>query len=113
MKTVKGKINKKTKTVKGKINKKKEEKVSFIKSPYAVVKFIEEKNKLFESIPESWFINEEKTTCYWPPKGGRSVTLRAMSQDVPDGDWEVCECTVVSLGHGKFYIIFLVRDDGM
>ncbi len=81
------------------------EKIVFRNSEYAVIKFIENRIKLFESIPESWFINEERTACYWPPKTGKSFKLRAINQDIPDWDWEIYECIVVSGGHGK-YIYF-------
>lgn len=78
------------------------EKIVFEKCKYAVIKFIDYKSKLFESIPESWFVNEEKTACYWPPKTGRSFKLRALNQDAPDWDWVIYECIVVSEGHGKY-----------
>lgn len=84
------------KPTKSKMKKRKEkpkEKFNFIKCEYAVVKFIEERNKLFETIPENWFVDEERTTCFWPPKGGRSATLRAIDQDSPDWVWEAYECT--------------------
>lgn len=76
------------------------EKIVFEKSEYAVVEFIDDRIKLFESIPESWFINEERSACYWPPKTGRSFKLRAINQDIPDFDWDIYECIVVSEGHG-------------
>lgn len=72
------------KSYNAKMKTKPREKVNFNKSKYAVVRFMEDSSKLFESIPELWFINEEKTACYWPPKSGRSFTLRAINQDVPD-----------------------------
>lgn len=86
------------------------QKLNSNKCSYAVVKFIEKLNKLFEGIPESWFVDEEQTSCFWPPKRGRSVTLRAIDQDEPDWDWEVYECEVVSLGHGNFIFCFSRSD---
>lgn len=83
------------------IVKKKTEKLNFAKCTYSVVKFIEKLHKLFDCIPELWFVDEFKTACFWPPRSGKSVTLRAMHQDEPDDDWEVYECEVVSEGHGK------------
>lgn len=70
---------------------------------YSIVKFLdyEKKEKLFECIPDVWFVDEEKGLCYWPPKSKKSVTLLAMKQQVPEDDWCVYECEVVSDGHGK------------
>lgn len=81
--------------------KKKKENLKYAKGTYAVVKFFENFHKLFECIPDAWFVNEEKTLCFWPPKRGKSFTLRAMNQEMPDDDWEVYECEVISEGHGK------------
>lgn len=94
--------------------KKKTDKLKYNKSTFSVVKFPDEKDsriKLFECIPELWFVNEEKTLCFWPPKSGKSFTLRVMNQEPPDDTWDVYECTVVSEGHGKFgnYSCFLVE----
>lgn len=87
---------------KAQINKKPREKLNFNKGTYAVVKFIDSNSKLFETIPELWFIDEEKSACYWPPKSGKSFILRAMNQDEPDWDWGLYECEVVSEGLGKY-----------
>lgn len=48
------------------------------KGNYSVVKFEEKKEKLFECIPDNWFVDENKEACFWPPKTGTSFTLRAM-----------------------------------
>lgn len=53
-------------------------------------------------------VNEEKTVCFWPPKSGKSVTLRAMNQDEPDDDWEVYECELISEGHGTCDMLVFV-----
>lgn len=85
------------------------EKIVFEKSEYAVVEFIDDRSKLFEGIPELWFVNEERTACYWPPKKGRSFKLRAIDQDTPDWDWDIYECIVVSEGHGIHLFLFLIE----
>lgn len=85
------------------------DKIVFHKSKFAVVKFIDVISKLFECIPESWFVNEERTACYWPPKTGRSFKLRAMNQDEPNWDWDICECIVVSDGHGTHFFKFFIE----
>lgn len=83
--------------------KKKNAKFRYTKGKFAVIKFYESENKikLFDCIPDLWFADEEKNHCYWPPKSKKSVTLRAMNQDLPEDDWSVYECEVISEGHGK------------
>lgn len=87
------------------IIKKKQDKLNYAKDTFSVVKFINNKTKLFECIPDIWFTSENKTSCFWPPKSKKSFTLRAMNQEPPEDDWEVYECELVSQGHGKFHII--------
>lgn len=88
--------------------KKRQEKLDFVKGPYSVVKFIEAGTKLFECIPDLWFINAEKTQCRWPPKSKKSATLCAIDQVLPQDDWEICDCEFVSGGHGIYsYIMYL------
>lgn len=86
------------------MKKKKPEKLVRANGTYSTVKFVdpEQMSKLFDCIPDIWFVNEEKTLCFWPPKSKKSVTLLAMSQAEPDDDWSVYECEIVSEGHGKF-----------
>lgn len=72
------------------------------KGKYSVVKFVEDIFKLFECIPDNWFVDDSKEWCFWPPKG-KSVTLRAMNYEEPDRDlWERFSCILVSEGHRKF-----------
>lgn len=90
--------------------KKKVEKLKYVKETFSVVKFIDpgDGTKSFDCIPDLWFVNEEKNLCFRPPQSSKkSLTLRAMNQDIPDDDWEVYECEVVSEGHGKNLIIFV------
>lgn len=87
-------------------NKKKTEKINFAKELFAVVKFVEPRDdtKSFECIPDNWLLEEdeeERRRCYWPPKSKKSFTLRAMNRDIPDEDWYIYTCEVVSEGHGK------------
>lgn len=83
--------------------KRKTEKFRYIRGEFSVVKFYESdfKTKLFDCIPDIWFIGEEKKLCYWPPKSKKSSTYRAMNQDEPEDDWEIYECELISEGHGK------------
>lgn len=70
---------------------------------YAVVKFYEVVNLLFECIPNIWFVNEEKTTCYWPPKKGLPVYVRSLKRHIPDESWEIYDCEVVEDGLGTLH----------
>lgn len=85
------------------------EKLNFVKGPYSVVKFIEPGTKLFECIPDLWFVNGRKTQCRWPPKSKKSITLCAMDQDPPQDDWEIYDCELVSGGHGIYSLITYVQ----
>lgn len=67
---------------------------------YAVVKFLEENNKIFDCIPDNWFKSEDQDSCYWPPSKGKNIALRALKQETPDDTWEVFECEVVQRGFG-------------
>lgn len=64
--------------------------------------------KLFECVPDRWFVDERKTFCYWPPATGKSFSLRAISCEKPDDSWNIYPCTVISAGHCKwsYYSIF-------
>lgn len=88
-----------------KLNKPKSKKDSqnAYKGLYSTVEFTDrEYGRLFECIPDIWFYDENKDACYWPPKTGKSFTLRALNGDLPDDTWEVCGCAVISEGHRKF-----------
>lgn len=76
---------------------------------YAVVRVEneDEREKLFECIPDRWFVDENKTSCFWPPMIGKPFHLRAISCERPDDSWAIYECTVISDGHCKFYIFLL------
>lgn len=74
-------------------------------SLYSVVKFKENGQKLFESIPDLWFLDEKRNFCYWPPKG-KSVRLRALNQDKPDSTWALYECVFVCGEFGEFIFTF-------
>lgn len=74
---------------------------------FSVVLFKENNMKLFECIPDCWFLNADKTFCYWPPKG-RSYKLRAMNREKPDSSWVVSACVFVSGGYGKYHLSVLV-----
>lgn len=76
------------------------------KGKYTVVKFIEVGDKLFECIPDIWFVDEDKTSCFWPPKTGKSFTLRALTGETPDDSYSIHACEVISEDHRKFLIFF-------
>lgn len=67
---------------------------------YSIVRFKEEDLKLFEAIPDSWFVDNNKTSCYWPPKG-KSFKLRALSKAKPESSWIISPCIFVGGGYGK------------
>lgn len=71
---------------------------------YAVVRVEDEdaSEKLFECIPELWFVDENKGSCYWPPPNGKTFHLRAINCEKPDDSWRIYDCTVISDGHCKF-----------
>lgn len=75
---------------------------------YAVVRFVDENisEKLFECIPDRWFVDENKTHCYWPPSTGASFSLRAIKCEKPDDTWSACEIKVISEGYCKFKHFF-------
>lgn len=79
---------------------------------YTVIRFEDEDtpDKMFECIPDRWFLDETKTRCYWPPNTGASFKLRAIKCEKPDPTtWNVYEVRVVSEGYRKFrsFNIFL------
>lgn len=71
---------------------------------YTVVQFDheDEVEKLFECIPDRWFLDETKSSCYFPPSNGTNFTIRAIRCEKPDDSWNVCEVKVISEGHCKF-----------
>lgn len=77
-------------------------KVKPVHGLYSVVKFRENKLRLFECIPDRWFLNEEKESCYWPPKNGKNFMVLAMNQETTNNSWEMFRCEVVSEGHSMF-----------
>lgn len=84
------------------IKKPKKDRVDIYKDKFDVVKFMHRNDKLFDCIPEIWFVDENKEACFWPPKTGKSFSLRALAGEMPDDTWLVYECTVISQGHRKF-----------
>lgn len=71
---------------------------------YTVIKFIETNAKLFDCIPDIWFADIDKESCFWPPKG-KSVAIRAFNQDIPDESWERYNCEIVKGGFGELAIV--------
>lgn len=72
---------------------------------YSVVRIEHEddyEEKLFECIPDRWFVDENKKSCFWPPMTGKPFYLRAIRCEKPEDSWNICECTVISGGHSKF-----------
>lgn len=84
--------------------KKQVNKPSYTIYKYTVVQFNDEDEveKLFECIPDRWFIDESKSHCYWPPSTGTPFSLRAIRCEKPDDSWNVYEVKVISEGHCKF-----------
>lgn len=67
---------------------------------YSVVKFIENRTKMFECIWDGWFVDENRDHCRWPPNKGKSYLLRVLSKEKPDDSWKIYQCEVISEGHG-------------
>lgn len=77
---------------------------------YTVVRLEDEddEQKLFECIPDRWFVDETKSQCYWPPNTGKAFSLRAISCEKPDeSTWTIIDCRVISEGHCKFKYFFI------
>lgn len=77
----------------------------YIVKDYSVIEFEEENSaeRLFECIPDSWFVDENKTSCFWPPNlGTKNYMLLAVNCERPDDTWSIHMCKVVSGGHRKF-----------
>lgn len=79
----------------------------YIVNEFSVIEFLEDEesdDRLFECIPNSWFADETKTLCYWPPKcGTKTVMQRAINCDKPDDTWGICQCKVISGGYCEFF----------
>lgn len=60
----------------------------------------EENERLFECIPNLWFLNESRERCYYPPRTGRTFQQRAIRCEKPNDDWSVYPCKVVTGGFG-------------
>lgn len=77
----------------------------YIVKEYTVIEFDDEHSgeRLFEGIPNSWFVDETKLSCFWPPKcGTKSLMQRAINCERPGDDWNIYDCKIVSTGHRKF-----------
>lgn len=69
---------------------------------FTVIKIIETNNdRLFDCVPDVWFTNEDKDSCFWPPTKGKNVAIRALKQELPDDSWETFNCEVVKEGFGE------------
>lgn len=58
----------------------------YIVSSYSVIEVMDEdrEGRLFECIPDSWFVDATKLTCFWPSQSGtKSFSLRAINCDKP------------------------------
>lgn len=55
---------------------------------------------MFECIWDGWFVDENQHSCFWPPTTGKNYLLRVLSKEKPDDSWKICQCVVVSEGHG-------------
>lgn len=86
------------------INKPKAKEATY-KGKFTTVKFIDREDKLFDCIPDIWFVDENREVCFWPPKSGKSVTLRAMTGEMPDDTWSIYACEIISENHRKFLIV--------
>lgn len=76
----------------------------YIVTSYSIIEVLNEESvdRLFECIPDSWFVDETKTLCFWPPPcGTKSFSLRAINCEKPDDTWGVYECKFVSGGYCK------------
>lgn len=78
----------------------------YIVQEYTVVEFDDENSgdRMFECIPDSWFVDESKQQCLWPPRCGlKTLMQRAVNCDRPDPDtWIVLDCKVVRGGFRTF-----------
>lgn len=77
---------------------------------YSVVLFHDEENggKLFECLPDLWFVTELRNSCFFPPKTGKSFLQRAINCEKPDDNWSIYDCTVVSSGYRELIFFAVV-----
>lgn len=85
---------------------KQSKKGKYIVNEYTVIEFLEDEEsegRYFECIPATWFTDETKTMCFWPPKcGTKTVMQRAINCERPDDTWNICQCKVVIGGFCEF-----------
>lgn len=92
-------------------------KKKFVVHKYSVIQFDEEEpeEKLFECIPDLWFVDENRKSCRFPPITGKSYIQRAINCEMPEDHWGIDDCTVISGGHcnivGKypFKIVYVIK----
>lgn len=76
---------------------------------YSVIEFEEEDDgRMFECLPVSWFVDESKQQCFWPPKCGlKTVMQRAVNCERPDPDtWDIYDCKVIRGGFRTSLYLF-------
>lgn len=79
-----------------------EPKKKYIIHKYSVVELEEDEDeRLFECIPDRWFVDELRERCFFPPRTGRTFRARAISCEKPKDEWSICICKVVSTGYCK------------
>lgn len=77
-------------------------KKKFVVHDYTVIQFDEEEDeKLFECIPDIWFVDELRESCFFPPKTGKSYMQRAINCEKPEDDWRIYACKIVKTGFCK------------
>lgn len=79
-------------------------KKKFVVHNYTVVKFEfedDENERLFDCIPDIWFVNELKESCFFPPKTGKKYIQRAINCERPEDDWDIYPCKIVKGGFRK------------
>ncbi len=93
--------------MKNKVIRKPKTKVATYKGLFFVIKFIntERSDKLFECLPDIWYVNEDRDACYWPPRTGKSFTLRSISGEMPDETYTIHQCEVIYENLGKLKLV--------
>ena len=62
---------------------------------FSLVLFEEDGMKLFEVVPDLWL--QGKENCFWPPKGSKANSLKAVNQVVPNEEtWELHPVKIIS-----------------
>lgn len=92
-------------------------KKSYSKGKYQIHKYavlrvenedeVDKREKLVECIPDRWFVDENKSSCFWPPITGKLFRLRAINCEKPEDDSNIYQCTIISDGHCKLCIFLL------